>query len=34
MLPLFTEKGDLPPGVHPAGWSEIERRFGAALPRA
>lgn len=29
MLPPFTEKGDLPPGIHPAGWSEIERRFGA-----
>lgn len=29
MLPPFTEKGDLPPGIHPAGWSEIEQRFGA-----
>ena len=29
MLPPFTEKGDLPPGIHSAGWSEIERRFGA-----
>lgn len=28
MLPPFTEKGDLPPGIHPAGWSGIERRFG------
>src|SRR5688572_2711805 len=28
MLPPFTEKDDLPPGIHPAGWSEIERRFG------
>lgn len=29
LLPPFNEKGDLPPGIHPAGWSEIERRFGA-----
>ena len=29
MLPPFTEKGDLPPGIHSAGWSEIEQRFGA-----
>lgn len=29
MLPPFTANGDLPPGIHPAGWSEIERRFGA-----
>jgi hypothetical protein len=28
MLPPFTEKGDLPPSIHSAGWSEIERRFG------
>ena len=28
MLPPFTANGDLPPGIHPAGWSEIERRFG------
>jgi hypothetical protein len=28
MLPLFTAKGDLPPGIYPAGWSEIEQRFG------
>ncbi len=29
MLPPFTANGDLPPGIHPAGWSEIEQRFGA-----
>ncbi|MGH7126809.1 MAG: DUF6932 family protein [Stellaceae bacterium] len=28
MLPPFNENGDLPPGVHPAGWPEIEQRFG------
>lgn len=28
MLPPFNEKGELPPGIHPASWSEIERRFG------
>ena len=28
MLPPFTANGDLPPGIHPAGWNEIERRFG------
>ncbi len=29
MLPLLNENGDLPPGVHAAGWTEIEQRFGA-----
>ncbi len=29
MLPPFAANGDLPPGIHLAGWSEIERRFGA-----
>lgn len=29
MLPPFTANDDLPPGIHPAGWSEIEQRFGA-----
>ncbi len=29
MLPPFTDKGDLPPGIHPANWSQIEQRFGA-----
>ena len=28
MLPPFTEKGDLPPGIYLADWSEIEQRFG------
>ena len=28
MLPLLNENGDLPPGVHAAGWTEIEQRFG------
>jgi hypothetical protein len=35
MLPVFTDKGDLPPGIHPAGWSEVEQRFGTgSLSRA
>jgi hypothetical protein len=28
MLPLLNANGDLPPGVHVAGWKEIEQRFG------
>jgi hypothetical protein len=28
VLPALDEKGDLPPGVHAAGWTEIESRFG------
>ena len=28
MLPPFNEKGDLPLGIYPTGWNEIERRFG------
>src|SRR5687767_8805968 len=28
MLPEFNENGDLPPGVHAASWTEIEKRFG------
>ena len=28
MLPPFNDNSDLPPGIHPAGWSEIEQRFG------
>jgi hypothetical protein len=27
MLPQLNENGDLPPGVHAAGWTEIELRF-------
>lgn len=29
MLPPFTDSGDLPPGIHPAAWNEIEQRLGA-----
>jgi len=28
MLPPFSQKGDLPPGVHAASLDEIEQRFG------
>ena len=28
MLPPLNENGDLPPGVHAAGWAEIEQQFG------
>jgi len=28
MLPPFDASGDLPPGVHRAGWQEIEQRLG------
>ena len=28
MLPELNENGDLPPGIHAAGWIEIEQRFG------
>ncbi|MGH8588168.1 MAG: DUF6932 family protein [Gammaproteobacteria bacterium] len=28
MLPPFNDTGDLPPGIHAAAWSEVERRFG------
>jgi len=28
MLPPLNEHGELPPGVHVAGWPEIEQRFG------
>ena len=28
MLPELNENGDLPPGVHTASWTEIEKRFG------
>jgi hypothetical protein len=28
MLPQLNENGDLPPGVHAAGWTEIGQRFG------
>lgn len=29
MIPPFDERGNLPPGIHKAGWAEIEARFGA-----
>jgi hypothetical protein len=32
VLPRFTKYGDLPPGVHVAGWREIEGRFGIQNP--
>lgn len=32
MLPPANENGDLPPGVHAAHWTEIERRFGSGSP--
>ncbi len=28
MLPPFNDRGDLPPGVHPAPWEEAGQRFG------
>lgn len=28
MLPVLNESGDLPPGIHVAGWTEIQERFG------
>jgi hypothetical protein len=33
VLPPFNSAGDLPPGVHRAGWDEILARFGAGSPR-
>ena len=33
MLPPFNERGDLPPGVHQARWSEIGDRFGGSEMR-
>jgi hypothetical protein len=27
-LPVANEYGDLPPGIHVAGWDEVEARFG------
>ena len=33
MLPLPNEDGELPPGVHVAGWEEIEQRFGSGGKR-
>lgn len=33
MLPAFNERGDLPPGVHQAQWSEVGDRFGRGQVR-
>ncbi len=32
-LPPFNEDGDLPPGIHPASFSEVVRRFGIGTAR-
>jgi hypothetical protein len=32
-LPPLNSAGDLPPGIHLAGWDEIETRFGKGSPR-
>jgi hypothetical protein len=34
MLPPFSAAGDLPEGIHGAGWPEIEARFGGTEARA
>lgn len=28
MIPPFDERGNLPPGIHKASWTEVEARFG------
>lgn len=33
MLPPFADIGDLPPGIHAAGWQEIEKLFGTGSDR-
>ena len=33
MLPPLNSAGDLPRGIHRAGWDEIESRFGMGSPR-
>ena len=33
MLPEFSSEGDLPSGVHAAGWHELQSRFGLATAR-
>ena len=33
LLPELTAEGDLPVGVHSAGWTEFRFRFGSATPR-
>jgi hypothetical protein len=33
VIPLFDDEGNLPPGIHPAAWSEVESRFGQTAHR-
>jgi hypothetical protein len=33
VLPELTDAGELPPGVHLAGWQEFQFRFGGSSPR-
>ena len=33
VLPELTDTGELPPGVHLAGWQELQSRFGGSSPR-
>jgi hypothetical protein len=33
LLPELTDPGELPPGVHLAGWHEFQSRFGGSSPR-
>jgi predicted nucleotidyltransferase len=33
VLPELTDAGELPPGVHLAGWQELQSRFGGSSPR-
>jgi hypothetical protein len=33
VLPELTDTGELPPGVHLAGWQELHSRFGGSSPR-
>ncbi len=34
MIPPYDENGNLPPGIHPASWQEIEAAFGDSPQRA
>lgn len=33
MIPAFQPDGNLPPGIHSAGWVEVKRRFGEGQHR-
>lgn len=33
MIPLFDQRGNLPPGMHEADWDELETRFGGSPRR-